>query len=74
MIHQPLGGAEGSATDIDIHAKEILRLRDNLNRIIAKHSKQRLNKVARDTERDYFMSAEEAKKYGLVDHILTEKP
>lgn len=71
MIHQPLGGAEGSATDIDIHAKEILRMRDMLNGIIAKHSGQPLDKVVKDTDRDYFMSPEEAKAYGLVDHVLT---
>jgi len=70
MIHQPLGGAEGSATDIDIHAREILRLRDMLNGIIARHSGRPVEQVARDTDRDRFMSPEEARDYGLVDHIL----
>ena len=64
MIHQPLGGYQGQATDIDIHAKEILRIREELNEIMAKHSGQKLEKVATDTERDNFMSAEEAKEYG----------
>lgn len=71
MIHQPLGGAEGQASDIAIHAKEILRIKDNLNKILAYHSGKHLKKVAEDTERDYFMSAEEAKKYGIVDEVLT---
>ena len=71
MIHQPLGGMEGTASDIDIHAKEILRIKDNLNKILAGHTGQSLKKVAKDTDRDYFMSAEDAKKYGLVDHVLT---
>ena len=70
MIHQPIGGAEGQASDIAIHAKEILRIRDNLNKIIASHSGQPLKKVVVDTERDYFMSADEAKKYGIVDAVL----
>ncbi len=71
MIHQPLGGMEGTASDIDIHAKEILRIRDNLNEILSKHTGQSLKKVSSDTDRDYFMSAEDAKKYGLVDEVLT---
>jgi len=70
MIHQPLGGAEGSASDIDIHAREILRMRDMLNGIIARHTGQDVAKVAKDTDRDNFMSPEEAKAYGLVDHVL----
>ena len=70
MIHQPLGGTEGQASDIAIHAKEILRIKDNLNAILAHHSGKSLKKVAEDTERDYFMSAEEAKKYGIVDEVL----
>ncbi len=73
MIHQPWGGAQGTAADIDIQAQEILRLRDRLNHIIVKHTKQSIKKVARDTERDYFMSAEEAVKYGIVDNVLTGK-
>ena len=71
MIHQPLGGMEGTASDIDIHAKEILRIRDNLNKILSFHTGKSLKKVATDTDRDYFMSAEDAKKYGLVDNVLT---
>jgi ATP-dependent Clp protease, protease subunit len=71
MIHQPLGGAEGQATDIAIHAKEILRIKDNLNNILSKHSGQKITKVIKDTERDYFMSAEDAMKYGIVDEVLT---
>ena len=70
MIHQVLGGAEGQATDIEIHTKEILRTKAALNAILAKHSGQPLRKIERDTERDYFMSAEEAVTYGLVDHVL----
>jgi len=70
MIHQPWGGAEGCATDIDIQAKEILRLKEKLNKIIAFHTGAKLSKVQTDTERDYFMSADEAKTYGIVDHIL----
>ncbi len=70
MIHQPWGGAEGTAADIDIQAKEIIKMRAQLNGIIAKHSGQTLNKIARDTERDFFMSAADAVKYGLVDHVL----
>lgn len=70
MIHQPLGGAEGQASDIAIHAREILRIKDNLNIILAHHSGKPLKKVAEDTERDYFMSADEAKKYGIVDEVL----
>jgi len=71
MIHQPWGGAEGTAADISIHAQEILRMRKELNGIIAKHSKQTVKKVETDTERDFFMSASEAVSYGLVDSVLT---
>lgn len=70
MIHQVLGGAEGQATDIDIHARHILKTRDRLNKILAKNTGQKLSKIEADTERDYFMSAEEAVKYGLVDKII----
>lgn len=73
LIHQPLGGFQGQATDIDIHAREILKLRETLNQILAKHSGQPLEKIAEDTERDYFMSAAEAKEYGLVDEVLTKR-
>ncbi len=70
MIHQPLGGAQGQATDIEIQAKEILRLKKTLNEIMAKNTGQSVKKIARDTERDFFMSAEEAKEYGLIDQVL----
>ncbi len=73
MIHQPWGGAEGSASDISIHAQEILRTRENLNRILAHHTGQTLEVVARDTDRDRFMSAEDAREYGLVDQVLVHK-
>ena len=72
MIHQPLGGMEGTASDIDIHAKEILRIKSNLNKILAHHTGRSLKKVSNDTDRDYFMSAEDAKKYGIVDNVLTD--
>lgn len=71
MIHQPLGGAQGQASDIKIHADWILRTRDQLNRILSENTGQPLNKVAADTDRDNFMSAEESKAYGLVDDVLT---
>lgn len=70
MIHQPHGGAEGQATDIEITAKQILKLRANLNRILAKNSGQPLAKIEKDVERDFFMTAEEAKKYGIVDKVF----
>jgi len=70
MIHQPWGGAEGTAADISIHAQEILRTRAVLNKIIAKHTNQELSKIEKDTERDFFMSAEESKNYGIVDSVL----
>ena len=70
MIHQPWGGAEGKASDIEITAKEILRLKERLNEILAKHSGRKLQDVERDTDRDYFMSAEEACKWGLVDKVV----
>ncbi|ADU62854.1 MAG: ATP-dependent Clp endopeptidase proteolytic subunit ClpP [Pseudodesulfovibrio sp.] len=70
MIHQPLGGTQGQASDIHIHAKEILRLRDELNGILAGHTGQKLDKIRDDTERDYFMSSEEAVKYGLIDKVM----
>ncbi len=70
MIHQPWGGARGTASDISIQAKEILRLKDELNLILAHHTKRDLKKIASDTDRDFFMSAEEAKDYGLVDHVI----
>ncbi len=73
MIHQPLGGVEGQATDISIHATHILKTKDRLNRIICKHSGQKIEKVEKDTDRDYFMSAEEALKYGIIDKIIKDK-
>ena len=73
MIHQPLGGAQGQATDIEIHAREILRLRGDLNRILAERTGQPLEKIERDTERDYFMSAAEAQSYGLVDQVINKR-
>ena len=73
MLHQPLGGFQGQATDIDIHAKEILKTRDRMNELLSKHTGQPLDKVKHDTERDFFMSAAEAKEYGVVDEILMKK-
>ena len=73
MVHQPLGGFQGQATDIDIHAREILRTRDRLIELYSKHTGQPDERVRRDMERDYFMSAAEAKEYGLVDEVLTRK-
>lgn len=73
MIHQPMGGFQGQATDIDIHAKEILRMRKDLNGILSHHTGKSLKKVEADTERDNFMSAEEARKYGLIDKVLTSR-
>ncbi|OIP59197.1 MAG: ATP-dependent Clp endopeptidase, proteolytic subunit ClpP [Candidatus Moranbacteria bacterium CG_4_9_14_3_um_filter_45_14] len=70
MIHQVLGGTSGQATDIDIHARHILKTRERLNKILAKHTGQKLQKIEQDTERDYFMSAEEALKYGIVDKVI----
>ena len=72
MIHQPWGGVQGAAADISIQTKEILNMRDKLNGIIAKHTGQAVEKIAKDTDRDYFMSAEEAKKYGIVDEVIQE--
>ena len=74
MIHQPMGGFQGQATEIDIHAREILKIRERLNEIMAKHTGQPLEKISQDTERDYFMSAEEAKLYGLIDEVITRPP
>ncbi len=71
MIHQPLGGAQGQASDIEITAREILKLKDELYAIIAKHSGQKKKKVHDDSDRDYWMTAEEAKEYGMIDEILT---
>ena len=73
MIHQPWGGIQGAAEDISRHAKEILKLRDRINEILSLHTKQPLEKIQKDTDRDYFMSAEEAKEYGLVDEVIIGK-
>jgi ATP-dependent Clp protease, protease subunit len=73
MLHQPLGGFQGQATDIDIHAKEILKTRDRMNELLAKHTGHDINKIKHDTERDFFMSAAEAKEYGVVDEMLIKK-
>ena len=75
MIHQPWGGAQGQATDISIQAKEILRLRDRLNEILAAHTGKSVSDIAKDADRDFFMSAEEARVYGLVDQVtVSRKP
>jgi len=74
LIHQPLGGFQGQATDIDIQAREILRLKDELNRILADLTDQSLEKVQADTERDYYMTSDQAKAYGLIDEIIVKKP
>jgi ATP-dependent Clp protease, protease subunit len=73
LIHQPMGGFQGQATDIEIHAKEILRMREDLNRILAHHSGQSMKRIKSDTERDYFMSAVEAQEYGIVDKVLVQR-
>lgn len=73
MVHQPLGGFQGQASDIEIHAKEILQTRERLNKILAHHTGQPLEKIARDTDRDYFMSGDEAADYGLVDQVLSAR-
>ena len=74
MIHQPLGGVQGQATDIDIQAREILRVRDELNRIFVHHTGQSLERIQRDTDRDFFMTPEQAKDYGIVDEVISSKP
>jgi ATP-dependent Clp protease protease subunit len=74
MIHQVLGGAQGQATDIEIHARDILKTKDVMNRILAERTGQPLEKIQRDTERDYFLDAEEAKAYGLVDQVISKRP
>jgi ATP-dependent Clp protease protease subunit len=73
MIHQPMGGFQGQATDVDIHAREILRMREDLNRILAHHSKQTIKRIKNDTERDNFMSAKEARDYGIIDKVLMKR-
>jgi len=71
MIHQPMGGFQGQATEIDIHAKEILKIRERLNEILTKHTGQPIERIRTDTERDYFLSGDEAKRYGLIDEVIT---
>ena len=73
MVHQPLGGSQGQATDIEIYAKEILTLRGKLNNILSKHTGQPLEKIEKDTDRNFFMSAEEARDYGLIDEVIYER-
>jgi ATP-dependent Clp protease protease subunit len=74
MINQPLGGARGQATEIEIHAREILKTREQLNRILAENTGQPLEKIQLDTERDYYLSADEAKEYGLIDQVIAKRP
>ena len=73
MIHQPLGGYQGQASDIEIHAKETLKIKDKLNELLALHTKQSLKKIIKDTDRDYFMSAQESAEYGIVDQVVTQR-
>lgn len=73
MIHQPLGGAQGQATDIDIQTKEILKIRELINKILANHTEQKIEKIAKDTDRNFFMSPEEAQEYGLIDKVIYQK-
>ncbi|PIW63504.1 MAG: ATP-dependent Clp protease proteolytic subunit, partial [Candidatus Omnitrophica bacterium CG12_big_fil_rev_8_21_14_0_65_45_16] len=73
MIHQPWGGAQGTASDIHIQATEILKMKDQLNRILAEHTGQPLDKIEKDTDRDYFMSAAESKAYGIVDEVISSR-
>jgi ATP-dependent Clp protease protease subunit len=73
LLHQPMGGFQGQATDIDIHAKEIIRMREDLEKILVKHTHQNLEKIHEDTERDFFMSGEQAKKYGIIDKVISKR-
>jgi ATP-dependent Clp protease protease subunit len=73
LIHQPMGGFQGQASDVEIQAKEILRMKDKLNQILVKHTGKPLDQVQRDTDRDFFMSGQEAKEYGLIDHVITNR-
>ncbi|MFA4910063.1 MAG: ATP-dependent Clp endopeptidase proteolytic subunit ClpP [Desulfobacteria bacterium] len=73
LLHQPLGAFQGQATDIEIHAKEILKIRENLNKILVRHTGQPLEKIQRETDRDFFMSSEEAKEYGIIDEVIKKK-
>ena len=73
LIHQPMGGFQGQASDIEIQAKEILRMKDSLNQILVRHTGKTMDAIQRDTDRDYFMSAEEAKNYGIIDHVIANR-
>lgn len=73
LIHQPLGGSQGQASDIAIQAKEILRIKDNLNKILVEHTGQEMERIQQDTDRDFFMTGEEAKNYGLIDHVMKNR-
>lgn len=73
LLHQPMGGYQGQATDIDIHAKEIIRMRKELDNLLVKHTKQLIEKIHKDTERDFFMSGEQAKEYGIIDKVITKR-
>jgi len=73
LIHQPMGGFQGQASDIEIQAKEILRMKDTLNRLLVKHTGKELSQIQNDTDRDFFMSGEEAKTYGIIDHVITTR-
>lgn len=72
MIHQPLGGTQGQATDIEIHAKRIIKIKESMNKILAERTGQKVDKIQKDTERDYFMSSQEAKEYGLIDEVISQ--
>jgi len=74
LIHQPMGGFQGQASDVDIQAREILRMREELNRILATNTEQTLEKIEKDTDRDFFMNGEQAKAYGIIDEVVTERP
>jgi len=73
MIHQPMGGFQGQASDVEIHAREMLRMKNDLNQILARHTGKALEQVQKDTDRDYFMSGQEAREYGIVDHVFTKR-
>lgn len=74
LIHQPMGGFQGQASDVDIQAKEILRMREELNQILSVHTKQNLEKIERDTDRDFFMTGQQAKEYGIIDEVVIKRP
>lgn len=74
LIHQPLGGAQGQATDVDIQAREILRLREELNKVLSDHTGQSIERISRDTDRDFFMGGRQAREYGLIDEVIAKRP